>query len=187
MLCLKYDLINCVPHYDWENLLSASVKLKDNFKTDYLRTIVKSSHISQECQTSILKTLESLNNLEDWSYKMYNSWGRFPPSGVLEGTVTDFGDYDQCLSIVPNEVIGESQYCLVDISLPLPKPMPKHHNIYHKVNVLPESVNQSENNIIVKLSKKASFFYWFFIRLGICTPNKCTKSDIKILAQQSNF
>jgi hypothetical protein len=41
---------------------------------------------------------------------MYNSWGKFPPSGIIEGTVTNFGDYNQCLAIKPNEMIGESQY-----------------------------------------------------------------------------
>jgi len=124
-------------------------------------------------------------NLEDWSYQTNNSWGRFPPSGIFEGTITDFGDYDQCLSIKPNEVIGESQYCLIDISLPLPQPMSKHQNLHHKVDLLPQFLNKSQNNIFVKLSKNASFFYWIFLRIGICSPNKCTKSDIRILAQKS--
>jgi hypothetical protein len=46
---------------------------------------------------------------------LFDTWGKFPPKGILEGTVTDFGDYDQCLAIEPNEVIRESQYCLIDI------------------------------------------------------------------------
>jgi hypothetical protein len=116
---------------------------------------------------------------------MYNSWGKFPPSGIIDGTVTDFGDYEQCLDIKPNEVIGESQYCLIDISLPLPKPMPIHQNFYHKVNVLPEFVNKSSNNVLVKLSEDASYFYWFYIRLGICTPNKCNQNDVKAMAKKS--
>jgi hypothetical protein len=115
---------------------------------------------------------------------MYNSWGRFPPSGVFEGTVTDFGDYDQCINIQPNQVIGESQYCLIDTSFPLPK-MDFHQNFFHKVNVLPEFINKSSNNAFVKFSEDASFFYWFHIRLGICTPNKCTQNEVQAMARNS--
>ena len=92
---------------------------------------------------------------------MYSSWGKLPPSGILKGTVADFGHYDQCLAIQPNEVIKESQYCLIDISLPLPKPMPIHQNIFHRVDVLPQFVNKSGNNVFVKLSKDASFSIGF--------------------------
>lgn len=110
--------------------------------------------------------------------------GSIPASGILGGTVTDFGDYDQCLSIKPNKVIGKSQYCLIDISLPLPQPMSKHQNFFHEVNVLPQYLNKSQS-LFVQLSKDASLFYWIFPRLGICSPNKCTKSDLRILAEKS--
>jgi len=171
-------------------MINASIVFKENNLSvyqKYIESIYKSTNISHECETSILDTLRALQNLEDWSYQMYNSWGKFPPSGVIEGTVTDFGDYDQCLAIKPNEVIGESQYCLIDISLPLPKPMPIHQNFFHKVDVLPQFVNKMENNIFVKLAEDASFFYWFYIRLGICIPNKCSKSDVKALAQKCKY
>jgi hypothetical protein len=131
--------------------------------------------------------MKALKLLEDWAFQMSNSWGKFPPTGILEGTVADFGDYDQCLAIEPNEVIAKSQYCLIDISLPLPKPMPIHQNFFHKVNVLPQFVNKSGNNVFIKLSKDASYFYWFYLRLGICTPNKCTKSDLEVMTEKSNL
>jgi len=171
-------------------MINASIVFKEKNLSDYqkyIESVYRSANISEECEKSILDTLKALSNLEDWSYQMYNSWAKFPPSGVIEGNLVDFGDYDQCAAIKPNQVIGESQYCLIDISFPLPKPMPVHHNFFHEVNVLPESMNKSENNIFVKLSKDASFFYWFYIRLGICTPNKCTKSDVKALADKSKY
>jgi hypothetical protein len=162
---------------------SKETYFRENVK--FVEKIVNSSNISAECNQSILNVMNALTNLEDWSHLMYNSWGKFPPSGIFKGTVTDFGDYDQCLAIEPNEVIKESQYCLIDISLPLPKPMPIHQNFFHKINVLPEFVNKSKNNVLVKLSEDASFFYWIFIRQGICTPNKCSESDIKFLTRKS--
>ncbi|CAG2164033.1 unnamed protein product [Oppiella nova] len=118
---------------------------------------------------------------------MLNSWPELPPTGFLSGTLTHFGDYDQCLNIPPNPVIDTPQYCLIDISLPLPKPIGSHHSFYHIVNVLPPKLNNSvannnDDNVFVKFSKNASFFYWMFIRLGICVPNKCLPSDVHNIA-----
>ncbi len=183
--CMKFDCVLCVKYTNWENLIKSSVFLSKDVNEVYVKAIVDSSNISKECKNSILDTLKALKTSEYWAFQMYDSWGKFPPNGILEGTVTDFGDYDQCLAIEPNEVIGKSQYCLIDISLPLPKPMPIHHNIFHKMNVLPEFVNKSGNNVYSKLSENASFFYSFFLRLGICSSNKCTERDIKDLAHKS--
>jgi len=182
--------INSVLNSNWEKLINASNVFKQNVNNNYLKRLIQSVNTSEECSTSISDTLQSLNNFEDWSYQMYNSWGQFPPSGILGGTVTDFGDYDQCLSIKPNKVIGKSQYCLIDVSIPLPEPMPKHQNFFHEVNVLPQYFNKSQKSVFVQLSKDASLFYWFFIRQGICAPNKCSKTDIENIAnkrKKSNF
>jgi len=147
--------------------------------------MIESKNASKECQISLNETLIAFNNLEDWAFELINSWGKFPPSGLMSGSLNDFGDYFQCLSITPNEVIGESQYCLIELSVPVPKPMRVHQNFYHEVDVLPHFVNKSGNNIFVKLSRDASFFYWYGIKLGICTPNKCTKSHIESMAKNS--
>jgi hypothetical protein len=188
LLIIQINSLNAFSIPFWENLINSTLEFQNqNYETQeiFFKSIYNSANISAECKSSILEALEALKNLDDWSYQMYNSWGKFPPSGIIEGTVTDFGDYDQCLAIKPNEVIGESQYCLIDISLPLPKPMPIHQNFYHKVNVLPKFMNKSENNVFIKLSEDASYFYWFYIRLGICTPNKCNQNDVKAMAKKS--
>jgi hypothetical protein len=188
LLTIQIQSLNALRVSYWEKLINSSTDFEnENYETQehYFRSFYNSVNISRECESSIFDTLKALKNLEDWSFKMYNSWGKFPPSGILDGTVTDFGDYDQCLAIKSNEVIGKSQYCLIDISLPLPKPMPIHQNFYHKINVLPEFFNKSENNVFVKLSEDASYFYWFYLRLGICTPNKCTENDVKAMAKKS--
>ena len=122
-------------------------------------------------------------------YLVYNSWAKFPPSGLLEGTSSDFGAYDQCLSIEPNEVMGRAQYCMIDLSLPLPQPQPMHHNLHHKVTVIPKDIESnssvlSADNLFTSLSAEASFFYWVSIRTAICVPNKCSQNDINSLINQ---
>jgi hypothetical protein len=188
LLYLSINKTNCFISSDWGKLINATKLYQQKYlssNVQYFDAIFKTTNISKECESSILDTIKAFNNSEDWAFQMYNSWGKFPPTGILEGTVTDFGDYDQCLDIEPNEVIGKSQYCLIDISLPLPKPMPIHQNFFHKVNVLPEFLNKSQNNVFVKLSENASFFYWIFIRLGICSPKLCTQRDLWSIAEKS--
>jgi hypothetical protein len=188
--CTIISALQYHPYYNWQKLINSSTFFNQNYVLEnkkYFQIIIKSANISKECVSSIWDTITALNTSENWSFKMFNSWGRFPPSGILEGTVTDFGDYDQCLAIKPNQVIGESLYCLIDISLPLPKPMPIHQNFFHKVNVLPEFVNKSQNNIFVEFSEDASYFYWISLKLGICAPNKCSQNDIHILAEKSLY
>jgi hypothetical protein len=119
---------------------------------------------------------------------MINSWGSFPPTGLFEGTSSDFGSYDQCLSIEPNGIIGEPQYCMIDLSPPIPQPMPIHHNLYHRIDVLPQeyydrNITENSTNIFDTFSEFASFYYWISLRTGICMPSKCLSDDITQLAK----
>ncbi|OTF74757.1 hypothetical protein BLA29_010211 [Euroglyphus maynei] len=65
-----------------------------------------------------------------WATKLFNSWSQsLVPSGFISGTITDYGDYDQCLSIDPEQsspII--SKYCLVEFEWPIPSIRPIDHN-----------------------------------------------------------
>ena len=189
LFSIVFTSINC-NFNNWNQLIKAIESNKDQvpYPNELIKFLIKNyqnSNISSECKQSLDKTVEGLHNSEDWVYKMFNSWSKFPPTGLLSGTFTDFGDYDQCINIPANDVIGESQYCLLDISIPVPKPIGRHQNFYHSVNVLPEKLKSSGNmsNVFVNLSKSASFFYWIFIKNGFCVPSKCTKTDVLALAK----
>ena len=55
-------------------------------------------------------------------------------AGLMEGTVTDFGSYDECVDIEPNDIIGRSQYCTIEMK-PLLPPRPRYHNLVHGMDV----------------------------------------------------
>jgi len=188
VLCAKLNNVLCASNSIWDKMISAFPVFKHKSllaDKEYIEPIYKSSNITEECAKSISDIIDALNNFEDWSYQMYDSWAQFPPKGILEGSVIDFGDYDQCLSIKPNQVIGESQYCLIDIKIPLPEPPPLHINLNHKVDVLPKFFNKSGNNFFIKLSENAIYFYLYTMKIGICTPKKCNSNDILVLSKKS--
>jgi hypothetical protein len=183
LVCFSLKFIECVPN-NWFELINYYESI---LNAKYFNEIIDSTNITKECVSSISGSLIALNNSVYWSFKMYNSWGKFPPTGIMGGTITDFGDYDQCLSIEPNQMIGESQYCLIDISIPLPNPMPIHHNMFHKVDVLLQSINKSSNNVFDKFSEEASIFYWVNPKIGICAPKKCALNDIKAISEKGKL
>ena len=59
------------------------------------------------------------------------------PSGILDGTLTEFGDYDECLAIEKldnkKKVQFTGQYCVVD-AMPMLPPVP--HRVQFKTVVL---------------------------------------------------
>ena len=69
-----------------------------------------------------------------------DSWGRFPSSGILKGSFTSLGSYDQCLAIsIPSGIFSskarhdnrhqnEAQYCSIVFQPQLP-PRPAYHNL----------------------------------------------------------
>ena len=109
----------------------------------------------------------------------------FLSKGVFEGRLTDFGSYDQCLSIADNDMIGSAQYCSLDLIPTIPRPMPKQQNLFHRIpNLLPLHIQQNQRNALNLIANEASVFYWVSYRTGICTSNRCTTSDIQSIAEQ---
>lgn len=83
--------------------------------------------------------------------------------------------------------MGSPQYCSIDFVPKIPRPMPMHHNLYHKIdNLLPKHVYNNTNHALNKIADEASIFYWVSLRTGICTPNKCTPDEIYTLSKTGN-
>lgn len=76
------------------------------------------------------------------------------PSGVLDGTLSDFGDFDQCLEVVKadsrKKVQFTGQYCSLDASPILPA-MP--HRVQFKTVVL-DVANFSQSDSVSKYKYK---------------------------------
>ena len=103
------------------------------------------------------------------SFQVLESSGRLP-IGLLSGTITNFGDYDQCLST--SGLIDEStpvygQYCFVNIRPPLPP-------VGHVVNLNGSAYENSWVN------QKIGRFARMYGRIanGLCIPSTCSKEEM---------
>ncbi|GFT86830.1 NRF domain-containing protein [Trichonephila clavipes] len=106
------------------------------------------------------------------------------PSGVLDGTLSDFGDYDQCLNIVKEDnrkrVQFTGQYCVVEAA-PLLPPMP--HRVQFKTVVLDVSNFSQPDSVLSDLASNINMFYLMKLRLGLCMPSTCSVTDVQEIAK----
>ncbi|RWS15973.1 uncharacterized protein B4U79_13747 [Dinothrombium tinctorium] len=81
------------------------------------------------CSNSMLNFGAAMREKTSWAFKFLDSMGKIP-SGLLEGTLSDFGNFDQCLDaevttevswIGVQPILYKGSYCLVEIEPPLPK------------------------------------------------------------------
>nr|XP_027205919.1 nose resistant to fluoxetine protein 6-like isoform X1 [Dermatophagoides pteronyssinus] len=146
-------------------------------------------NVSKNCRHDIRESLaemfEPSRNRQTWAFKMFDSWSKVPSSGMFRGTITDYGDYDQCLSIDKSTI--PTQYCLVDFAMPMPKPQPKHHNFFHKtIGLLPENFQHHNGSTIYEhLEKYSSIFYYTNIEMAICMPNTCNQNDLETILKDA--
>ncbi|KAK5650720.1 hypothetical protein RI129_001749 [Pyrocoelia pectoralis] len=68
------------------------------------------SLLSLSCQKATNRFLKALHQNQYWAFKMLDSTAKLP-SGILNGNVNQFGDYEGCLSVM------EAQYCLAELNL----------------------------------------------------------------------
>src|SRR5699024_8750000 len=73
------------------------------------------------------------------------------------------------------------------------------HNYYHKAKVLPEKPEEyarlpTENllyltngSIYRHLADVSSVFYYAYIKIGICLPEKCSKNDTEAIMRNSKL
>nr|XP_027196790.1 nose resistant to fluoxetine protein 6-like [Dermatophagoides pteronyssinus] len=164
--------------YPWQPLLNISNDtLAKAILPRYLNlNLIHDNHLSNECRMDIYRAIDALYERKTWSYKLFDSWARSIPSGMMIGTFTDFGDFDQCMSIDSSDIV--SKYCILDMSIAMPEPVPFP---FHLKKRLPVLKNHSKLNgtIFNHLADKSSLFYYIHLWMGICVPESCSLKDIQ--------
>ncbi|XP_075533850.1 nose resistant to fluoxetine protein 6-like isoform X2 [Dermacentor variabilis] len=170
---------------DWE-VLERKLSSLANGALDQLlpelTTLVAGLDLNTDCFLSLLRVIGGLRKLNLESIRMLDSSSKLP-AGILEGTVTDLGDYDTCLDLsFPNRFENQledfrGQYCGVAVRFPLPE---KPEVIRHGA-VIVNPAGFPDTSVIKYLARKSYTLYHTFIRLGLCLPSHCTEEDVQKL------
>ncbi|GBM36605.1 Nose resistant to fluoxetine protein 6 [Araneus ventricosus] len=183
-----------------ESLAEAEKRLKklvnSGFKIalPYLMTIVTETRLSRNCLQGLLRLVKGVMDIRDWAIKMLDALGK-PSAGLLEGTPTAMGDYDECLDIVvprrtrptpvppytEKQIAFYGQYCVVEIELPEAiKQAAMDYQIGNRSNSeLANSKTFLRN--LVKIAPRADVAAF---RLGVCLPSLCSMDDLQLIIKE---
>lgn len=176
--------------------------------TDGVRSILKTvfphavamstdAKVSGACSGAILKWILNLRNLRSWAVKMLDATGK-PAAGLLEGSLTMFGNYHECLSVrAPDEdeieLVDEfreyfrGQYCVLQVKPYLPAKKPFYSLNSTIDGLLRKSYKYYENNVYDDLAELAMAFNFVNIRADLCVPSLCSRDDIQRVADYCKY
>lgn len=103
------------------------------------------------------------------------------PTGILSGTISSFGDYDQCLDIkgLVNDTIIRGKYCLLTIRPPRPQDDINYRFKFANDSKYKKSWYENEINDLIILDNFAPLVN------GICVPSVCDRHEIKQILNES--
>lgn len=140
-------------------------------------------NISTGCRLALGELVEGLAEQQLWAGQMVDASARLP-AGLLEGTLTELGNFDQCLAIShrsEKSSVGDvsGQYCTLQVK-PQLIARPRLHTVCQR---LPALTNSSTNQSTVwrAISQQSHQFYYVGLRLGVCAPSKCSRSSLQQL------
>lgn len=119
-----------------------------------------------------------------------------PPAGVLEGSITMFGNHKQCLDIrAPDDEedfdedeesgppkfkeFFRGQYCVLELKPWLPK-KPHYYGFVERIESLKRPAG--DDSVFAELSELAIFLHFVAFRIDLCLPSICTRDDIQRVA-----
>ncbi|XP_054707054.1 nose resistant to fluoxetine protein 6-like [Uloborus diversus] len=159
--------------------------MRDGVKTVLrpLMTYGSETQISPKCMRSFMKFASDLVNVKVWALKMLDASSKFP-AGILSGTMSDFGAFDQCLDIeLPRrggggEIEFRGQHCAVEIAPKMPA-MPRNMSMAKQEYASPLDSIAEE----IRVAGMALFYLKF--RFSVCVPSLCTLEDMRNIAQKA--
>ncbi|XP_022658333.1 nose resistant to fluoxetine protein 6-like isoform X2 [Varroa destructor] len=137
------------------------------------------AELSAGCMGSFLKIIAKMRNLDREVFRMIDASAKLAP-GLIEGSLTEFGNYYECLKVSVLDDFGEKEffrgsYCMVKSRPPLPEPKPR----IVPIDFTPVNMSIfSENSALRDLLTGSGTFYYTQARMGVCMPSTCSVEDV---------
>lgn len=116
-------------------------------------------------------------SLKNGFFAVLNSMSTYWPAGILSGTTTNLGDFDQCIStsgtFKQTHFVGK--YCLATVALPktdLFSPLVANLSLLGSPQWISKYIRQWHSNDD-----------WYDTAIGICFPSVCKPKEIKNIIQ----
>ncbi|XP_058815479.1 O-acyltransferase like protein isoform X2 [Topomyia yanbarensis] len=135
-----------------------------------------SKRVSAECSRAAKSYLTALRSMELWALRMHDANGKLS-SGILNGNINQYGDYDQCMKVRGGAKIQtdhlQGRYCLAGIQ---PKVISSTPFLRHIFNLV-----QSHGILKSELADPGHRVPRFStINWALCVPASCTPRDVQL-------
>uniref|UniRef100_T1KJ36 Nose resistant-to-fluoxetine protein N-terminal domain-containing protein n=1 Tax=Tetranychus urticae TaxID=32264 RepID=T1KJ36_TETUR len=167
--------------------------------------ILPQLRLSRSCTITLFKALNAIKHQKSWIFKMIDATGRPFSAGLMDGTITDFGSFDQCIGLeLPLKIkpsgsivevddsrvsfeqnLGQSirgQYCMVTYNIYLP-PRPEHLNLQSRIFNFTNT--PIEGTFLEEIAELIHVCYERVGRVGVCIPSSCSKDDFEQIIDYS--
>ncbi|KAK1137721.1 hypothetical protein K0M31_002215 [Melipona bicolor] len=127
--------------------------------------------VSPECKRHTEIFHRELAKFTLWALKMYDATAKIP-SGLLNGNVNQFGDFDECIEIEGSDGI-QGQYCLAYLQLSIDKSrldLNHLHRLIHSHYAFRSNITDPGHRV-----PRFNIVNW-----AVCTPASCSFKDVEM-------
>ncbi|CAA3006439.1 Hypothetical predicted protein [Olea europaea subsp. europaea] len=173
-----------------QNCFQAKVKRKLAGATRSGLELFEKVSLSGGCTASLMSLMTNLGELKSFAFKFIDATAKVP-SGMMYGLLSDFGDFDQCLSIrsqpgvdprdEEEERAFSGKYCLLNVKLKYHVTLNRTHayDPRNSSNPPPEGI-YPDGVLWDELVRQ----YWITnsskgFQVGVCVPSRCTLDDLE--------
>lgn len=173
----------------WRGVADEMIEL---FSRKFLPVIMEHGYdVDSNTVSGLLQVFNGIRGIKPWALKLLDASGKLSP-GILLGTQSDFGDYDECLNVrsddpsgladssLTSEIDPETglktstlvgRYCLADVEFPKPPRSAAPIELRKPLYNFSESA-AFKDTIFVETGNFFHMLYVDPIRVGICLTNK---------------
>ncbi|XP_078033532.1 nose resistant to fluoxetine protein 6 [Augochlora pura] len=126
--------------------------------------------VSPQCKRHAEIFRKELSKFSLWALKMYDATAKMP-SGLLNGNVNQFGDFDECIGIRGSEGI-QGQYCLAYLQLTIDESrldLQQIQRLLHSHYAFKSNITDPGHRV-----PRFNIINW-----GICAPAACSPKDVE--------
>ena len=174
----RVNNINCINSYRKLFTTSLAHVVWHNMNDDIFNCI------STECSRDMKAAINGLQNNLASSYAFIDASGK-SPSGILDGTISSYGDYDQCLQ-------QSGTFCMVRLQVDHQQASvdsSRHHSsdISSTDSRDEKTVNSvpSMPEIHAKVDEILPIFAYFYLNMGLCMPSSCSAQDVATIVNKT--
>lgn len=143
-----------------------------------LDQLTENRHISNKCRRRLQMYKDGLDSGREWAFRVLDSSAKVPQA-FLDGTVTGFGDFDECLAIESPDNAFAPKYCMVDV-FPRVDLAPEKGKISFGQSIMFKG-ESSEKMTCCNCDHIGSSYFF-----GLCVPDKCSTQDVRKIVRQGN-